>query len=158
MTTGSKLLVQCSHCGKCCEETEMELSSSDMERLEKAGYRRNEFTVTHDSVTRLRNINRTCYFYNPTDKKCRVYRKRPLGCQLYPVVHLANEGATIDELCPMGHTISKQELRTKAKTLIKLLKNIDNERAHATINHQRKPAQRNQNKPKKANQKKMGQS
>jgi Fe-S-cluster containining protein len=131
MTDGSKLLVRCSHCGKCCEETEMELSSSDIEKLEKAGYRRNEFTVTHDGVTRLRNINRICYFYNPTDKKCRVYRNRPLGCHLYPVVYMANEGATIDELCPMGHTISRQQLRTKAKTLIKLLKTIDNERAHS---------------------------
>jgi Fe-S-cluster containining protein len=131
MTGGSKLLVRCSHCGKCCEETEMELSSSDIEKLEKAGYRRNEFTTAKNGVTRIRNINQMCYFYNPTDKKCRVYKNRPLGCYLYPVVHLANEGATIDELCPMGHTISKQELRTKAKTLIKLLKKIDNERAHA---------------------------
>jgi Fe-S-cluster containining protein len=88
----------------------MELSSSDIEKLEKAGYPRNEFTVTHDGATQLRNINQTCYFYNPTDRKCRVYRNRPLGCHIYPVIHLANKEATIDELCPMRHTISKQEL------------------------------------------------
>jgi len=108
----------------------MELSSSDIEKLEKAGYRKEEFTVTHEGGTRLRNINQMCYFYDPIGKKCRVYKNRPLGCHLYPVVHLANGGAAIDELCPMGYTISKQELRTKAKTLIKLLRTIDNERAH----------------------------
>jgi len=131
MTIGSNLLVRCSHCGKCCTETEMELSNSDIEKLEKAGYHKNEFTTTENGVTRLRNINQMCYFYDPTDKKCRVYKNRPKGCHIYPVVYLANEGATIDGLCPMGHTISKQELRTKAKTLIKLLRKMDNERAHA---------------------------
>jgi len=40
----------------------------------------------------------------------------------------ASEGAIVDELCPMGHTISEQELRTKAKILVKLLKKMDNER------------------------------
>ena len=39
-----------------------------------------------------------------------------------------NEGAVIDELCPMGETISEQELRTKGKILYKLLKKLNNER------------------------------
>jgi len=52
----------------------------------------------------------------------------PWGCHLYPVVYLVNEGAMVDELCPKGHTISEQELRTKAKILDKLLKKMDNER------------------------------
>jgi len=120
--------VRCSNCGKCCEKTEMELSSKDIERLEGTGYSREEFAVIDDGVTRLRNVDGCCYFYSPADKKCRVYRKRPLGCYLYPVVYLASEGAMVDELCPMGHTISEQELRTKAKILVKLLKKIDNER------------------------------
>jgi len=122
-------IMQCSHCGKCCERTEMELSRKDIERLEEKGYRREEFAVTdNDGVARLRNIGGWCYFYSTADKKCRVYGKRPLGCYLYPVVYLANEGAMVDELCPMGQTISEQELRTKAKILDKLLKKMDNER------------------------------
>jgi len=113
----------------------MELSSNDIERLEEAGYRLEEFAIMDDGVTRLRNVAGWCYFYSLADKKCRVYRKRPLGCHLYPVVHLANEGAIVDELCPMGHTISEQELRTKGKILVKLLKKIDNERARVTLNY-----------------------
>jgi Fe-S-cluster containining protein len=106
----------------------MELSSEDIERLEEAGYRREEFAVMGDCVIRLRNVDGWCYFYSLADKKCRVYRKRPLGCYLYPVVYLVDEGATVDELCPMGHAISEQELRTKGKILDKLLKKMDNER------------------------------
>ena len=106
----------------------MELSSKDIKRLVETGYRLEEFAVMNDGVTRLRNVDGWCCFYSPADKKCRVYRKKPLGCHLYPVVYLVNDGAIIDELCPMGQTISKQELRMKGKILDKLLKKMDNER------------------------------
>jgi Fe-S-cluster containining protein len=128
--TGDLLLVRCSNCGLCCEETVMELSSEDIARLKKIGYRLEEFAVTDDSATRLRNVDGYCIFYNRTDKKCKIYEDRPMGCYLYPVVYLANEGAIVDELCPMGYTISEKELRTKGKILEKLLKKIDNESKH----------------------------
>jgi Fe-S-cluster containining protein len=106
----------------------MELSSADVKRLEGAGYCREEFAVMDGGVIRLRNVDGRCYFYSLDDKKCRVYGKRPLGCYLYPVVYLVNEGAVVDELCPMGQTISEQEWRTKRKILAKLLKKMDDER------------------------------
>jgi len=106
----------------------MELSSKDVERLEETGYRLEEFAVIDDGVTRLRNVDGCCYFYSTVEKRCRIYRKRPFGCSLYPVVYLANEGAMVDELCPMGRTISEHELRTKGKILDRLLKKMDNER------------------------------
>ena len=127
---GDLLSVRCSNCGVCCEETIMELSSEDIERLEEKGFRLEEFAVIDDGVTRLRNVDGYCYFYSRADKKCRIYKDRPLGCYLYPVVYLANEGTIVDELCPMGQTISEQELRTKGKILDKLLKKIENESAH----------------------------
>jgi len=108
----------------------MELSSEDIRRLVKTGYRLEEFAVVDDGVTRLRNVDGYCYFYSSADKRCRIYRKRPLGCYLYPVVYVADEGAIVDELCPMGQTISEQEFRTKGKILNQLLKKIDNESAH----------------------------
>jgi Fe-S-cluster containining protein len=122
--------LRCSNCGICCEETMMELSSEDIERLEKMGYRLEEFSVTDNGVASLRNVDGYCVFYNRADKKCQIYEKRPMGCRLYPVVYLENEGAIVDELCPMGHTISEQELRTKGKILEKLLKKIDTKRKH----------------------------
>jgi len=121
--------MRCSNCGKCCEKTEMELSSKDVKRLEEMGYRLEEFAVIDDDgVARLRNVDGCCYFYSTAEKRCGVYEKRPLGCYLYPVVYLVNEGAVIDELCPMGQTISEQELRTKAKILDKLFRKMNNER------------------------------
>jgi Fe-S-cluster containining protein len=108
----------------------MELSREDIERLEEMDYCLEEFAVTDNGVTRLRNVNGYCIFYSCADKKCQIYEKRPTGCCLYPVVYLANEGAIVDELCPMGQTISEQELRTKGKILEKLLKKIHNESKH----------------------------
>jgi Fe-S-cluster containining protein len=105
----------------------MELSSDDIKTLKDINYRLEEFAVFDGGVARLRNVNGHCYFYIPSNRKCRIYPKRPLGCYIYPVVYLENEGAIVDEFCQMGHTISEKELRTKEKTLNKLLKKIDSE-------------------------------
>jgi uncharacterized protein len=108
----------------------MELSSGDIERLKKMGYRLEEFAVINDGVIQLRNVDGYCYFYSRANKKCKIYETRPVGCYLYPVVYLAKEGAIVDDLCPMDQTISEQELRTKGKILNQLLKKLDNERKH----------------------------
>jgi Fe-S-cluster containining protein len=107
----------------------MELSSDDVKRLEEAGYRRGEFAVLDDDVVRLRNVDGWCYFYSLAEKNCRVYENRPSGCSLYPVVYLTGEGAIVDELCPMWHTISEKELRVKGRVLVNLLRKMDKERA-----------------------------
>ena len=122
--------MRCSNCGICCEETMMELSNEDIEGLEENGYCLEDFAVIDDCVTRLRNVDGYCYFYSRAEKKCQIYEDRPIGCFLYPVVYLANEGAIVDDLCEMGQTISEQELRTKGKILNELLKKIDNENVH----------------------------
>jgi hypothetical protein len=126
----------------------MELSYEDIKRLEDPGYRLEEFAVTDDGVTRLRNVDGWCYFYSLADKKCRVYGKRPLGCYLYPVVCMVNAGAVVDELCPMGQTVSEQELRMKGKILGKLLKKMNNERACYAKPLMQVDTNKNQGKPK----------
>ena len=107
----------------------MELSREDIKRLEKKGYRLEEFTVINKGAARLRNVNGYCYFYSRTDKKFQIYEDRPLGCYIYPVMQLPKRGATVDKLCPMGQTVLEQELKTKGKILNQLLKTIDNEHA-----------------------------
>lgn len=107
----------------------MELSSGDIERLEKRGYHREKFAVMGaDGIVRLRNVGKFCYFYDAAKKRCRVYVNRPRGCSLYPVVYSINEGVVIDDLCPMGETISEEELGKKGKILTKLLKKMDKEK------------------------------
>ncbi|MEM3874292.1 MAG: YkgJ family cysteine cluster protein [Candidatus Bathyarchaeia archaeon] len=116
--------MRCSGCGECCRETEMELSGEDIKRLVDAGYSPEDFIIICDGVPRLRNVDGWCYFYSKAIKGCRVYRIRPLGCRLYPVVYVDGEGITLDELCPMKHTVSKGEFRSKARILKKLLEKI----------------------------------
>ncbi|MCJ7633725.1 YkgJ family cysteine cluster protein [Candidatus Bathyarchaeota archaeon] len=124
-----RILVLCSRCGKCCHKTEMELSSKDVQRLEEAGFCREEFTLTgEDDVTRLRNVGESCFFYDVSEKRCRVYAYRPLGCHLYPVIYSVDDNVmVVDDLCPMGKTVSEYEVRTKGRILVSLLKTIDDE-------------------------------
>ena len=103
----------------------MLVSKEDTEKLERVGFDQEDFTITdRDGLTKLRNVGEWCYFYDPEEKKCRVYEYKPLGCYLYPVVYAVDEGVVIDELCPRGETISEDELRRKGNVLIKLLKRL----------------------------------
>jgi hypothetical protein len=112
----------------------MLLSKEDVERLERLGFSREDFTVTGgDGLPRLRNAREWCYFYDPEEKKCQVYEYRPLGCFIYPVVYSIGEGVIADELCPMRHTVSKHELKMKRKILLKHLKEITSEVASSSI-------------------------
>jgi hypothetical protein len=47
----------------------MELSSEDIERLEKKDYRLEEFAIIDKGEARLRNVDGYCYFYSRTNKK-----------------------------------------------------------------------------------------
>lgn len=125
--TGDWLLVNCLKCGICCENTVMELSNKDVQIILNKGYHFEEFAELNKSIIRLKNVNGYCFFYNILDKKCKIYEKRPIGCYLYPVVYLENEYPIIDELCPMGYTVSEREFIKKGKILDKFLKKMDNE-------------------------------
>ena len=112
----------------------MELLESDIDRLTRVGYKREDFTVKcDDGIIRLRNIDRKCFFYDSTKKRCRVYSKRPDGCFTYPIVYLEKKGIMIDPLCPMHGTISDQELRWKGQILIRILKMMEKEEKRRII-------------------------
>ena len=93
-------------CVKCCIATQMPLSERDIERLERLGYRREEFATRVEGEWRLRNINGRCYFLDP-ERGCRVYQQRPLGCRLYPAVCVEGEGIAVDAYCPLYLTALK---------------------------------------------------
>jgi len=109
--------------------TEMELSNRDIMRIERLGYDPKEFVMIRGGIPYLRNVNGYCYFYDRASRRCRIYRYRPLGCRIYPVIYVYGEGVSVDRLCPMHGTVSKDELRRKASILLKLIKEIDKERA-----------------------------
>jgi len=110
----------------------MELSREDIQRLVEAGFSAEDFMVC-SGVPRLRNVDGWCYFYDLRKRRCKVYRLRPLGCRIYPVIYVEGKGVAIDDLCPMRHTISEREFKVKAKVLLKLLAKIDSERAQFKV-------------------------
>jgi Fe-S-cluster containining protein len=123
--------MRCSHCGVCCEKTEMMLSNTDIERLERLGHDRQKF-VRYDrhGFARLKNRHGICVFYDFEKCRCQIYKHRPLGCQIYPVIYSKQEGIVVDDLCPMQNSVSKIELKREGKKLMELLQRLDNE-AHA---------------------------
>jgi hypothetical protein len=121
-------LMDCSRCGVCCEKTEMLLSNADVKRLEGVGYDRQKFACQdRHGFIRLRNRRGFCVFYDAEERRCRIYKHRPLGCRVYPVIYSEQEGIVLDDLCPMKSTVSKIELKVEGKKLMKLLQRIDTE-------------------------------
>jgi hypothetical protein len=106
----------------------MLLSRVDIELLERAGYTGENF-VRYDrrGFARLRNRKGYCVFYDVERRRCKVYRHRPLGCRIYPIIYSEEERIIVDYLCPVKNTISNNEIKRKGKNLIKLLQRIDNE-------------------------------
>jgi Fe-S-cluster containining protein len=118
----------CSHCEKCCEDTEMELCKADIARLERRGYKKEDFSRPGtDGVPRLRNVGEYCFFYDHDRKRCKEYARRPLGCVIYPV-NLTEDGkVVIDSMCPEADTLTLEEIESKGKRLRLLLETIQQE-------------------------------
>jgi len=107
----------------------MELCGADISRLERLGYRKDEFSQRGtDGIPRLRNVGGYCFFYDHDRKRCKEYASRPLGCVIYPV-NLAEDGEiVIDRLCPEADTLTPHEIENKGRRLRQLIKTIDNAR------------------------------
>jgi uncharacterized protein len=118
-------------CSLCCYETEMPLTESDIERIERLGHRREDFSILDDEkVPQLRNDGNHCVFL--VKGRCSIYEHRPDGCRLYPLVWDRDlERVVRDDFCPFHKEfpIDKQ----KEAALLRVL---------ATLRHeaeQRKP-------------------
>jgi Fe-S-cluster containining protein len=106
----------------------MLLSEEDIRLLEKAGYNQEKFAhFTKQGYAQLRNQQGYCIFYDPEKHRCKVYKHRPLGCRIYPVIYSEEEGVIVDDLCPESNTVSAAEVEHKTAKLTKLLQRIDNE-------------------------------
>ena len=125
--------MRCSHCEKCCEDTQMELCNADIARLERRGHHKDDFSCRGaDGTPRLRNVGAHCFFYDHDRKRCKEYASRPLGCVIYPV-NLTPEGeVVIDSLCPEADTLTQDEIESKGRRLRLLLDTIDLEAREST--------------------------
>ncbi|MCD6096008.1 MAG: YkgJ family cysteine cluster protein [Thermoprotei archaeon] len=108
----------CIKCAKCCFNTEMILTPSDVSRISKLGYDPSEFTVKRDGFIRLRNVDGACYFLDRKTLRCSIYPHRPIGCVLYPIVYdPATNMLTVDRECPMHWTVTMSDL-VKARPIM----------------------------------------
>ncbi len=138
--------MRCSRCGICCHQTRMMLSNADTTHLEKAGYDRLKFArLDKHGFLILRNRKGHCFFHDPEKHSCKIYRMRPAGCRIYPVMHSEQEGVVIDDLCPEKSTINESERERRGRKVIMLLRRIDEETLNRRSQNQAK--QRSVNAP-----------
>ncbi|MBS7625187.1 YkgJ family cysteine cluster protein [Candidatus Bathyarchaeota archaeon] len=87
------------NCALCCHETKMYLTWLDINRIVKLGYSLRSFAERSEGIWRLKNIGGRCFFLEGS--KCKIYKFRPYGCRLYPLVYDQEmKRAKLDNLCP----------------------------------------------------------
>ncbi|MEM1507930.1 MAG: YkgJ family cysteine cluster protein [Candidatus Bathyarchaeia archaeon] len=103
------------NCALCCHETRMCLTHLDINRIIKLGYSTRDFAERLEGNWKLKNVNGKCFFLEGS--KCKIYKFRPYGCRLYPLIYSQDERRiTLDDLCPY-----KNEFSVKAEDLRKLM-------------------------------------
>ena len=109
-------------CVKCCLNTEMLLSSSDIRQIRSLGFSENFFIVKKNGNQRLKNLSGRCVFHN--GQRCTIYNYRPEGCRLYPVIFHESMGeAVLDSYCP--HHGEFQVTPSISREVIKLVRKLD---------------------------------
>ena len=117
-------------CVKCCLNTEMPLSSSDIVRIEGLGFSDDFFIVKENGNRILKNLSGRCVFHN--GQQCAIYDDRPEGCQLYPVILNEDVGeAVLDSYCP--HHENFQLTPPISRVVIELVQKLDAEKKRRLI-------------------------
>jgi Fe-S-cluster containining protein len=115
-------------CAICCKDTKMMLSLRDIEKIEKLGYKKNDFCFQdEDGFYKLHNVNGECFFL--VENECQIYSDRPQGCKFYPIVFDLDENkAVLDDECPLITNISNKTLQSFTKDLKKFVSDLLRER------------------------------
>ena len=120
---------KCENCGKCCLETEMIISSEDIELIKKNSIDNigeGDFVFKNiNEHYQLKNIEGHCKFLDHLSKKCKIYEFRPQGCRFYPLIYDINKKKCIlDEDCPRTNLFykNKQDLKNACQNLKFFLK------------------------------------
>jgi Fe-S-cluster containining protein len=112
-------------CVKCCLNTEMPLSSSDIVRIRSLGFSEDFFIVKKNGNRYLKNLWKRCVFHN--GQRCTIYNYRPEGCRLYPaVLDEATGEAVLDSYCP--HHGKFQLTPRISREVIRLVRELDVEK------------------------------
>jgi len=90
----------------------MVLTPTDVIRITSLGYKLKEFaSISNDGLLRLKNREGYCIFFNPDTKSCKIYKWRPKGCKVYPIIYLVEDNMiTVDNECTMYRTVTQSDL------------------------------------------------
>jgi len=112
-------------CIKCCLDTEMPLSSSDIVRIKGLGFSGDFFILKKNGNRQLKNLSGRCVFHN--GQGCTIYNYRPEGCRLYPAVFHEDTGEVVpDSYCP--HHGEFRLTPIISRKVIKLVRKLDVEK------------------------------
>ncbi len=88
----------------------MLLLEEDIKRINKLGFDPKFFVVEKNGWLHLKNYDDRCVFHD--GKKCLIYKNRPDGCKLYPIIFdMDRKCAVLDCDCPY-----KNEFKMSNKT------------------------------------------
>ncbi len=113
------------NCSQCCLDTEMPLTYKDITLIEEIGIKRTFFVIEENGWLRLRNSGGKCIFL----KKglCSIYKQRPQGCRLYPVIYdEETASAVLDDDCLYATEINISGSATKR--LARFIEQLKHER------------------------------
>ena len=123
----SKMKDVCLHygCIKCCLNTEMPLTNSDIIRIRRHRFSEDFFITKKNGDRHLKNLSGRCIFHN--GQRCTIYNHRPEGCRLYPVIFCETTGETLlDSYCP--HHEEFQLTSSTSHEVIRLVRELDVEK------------------------------
>ncbi len=113
------------NCFKCCLDTMMILSNSDIKKIENLGFKKDFFVIKKEGWLMLKNQKGRCVFHDGL--RCTIYKNRPVGCQLYPLIFDKDENcATLDKDCPYNHCF--KTTNTTINRLYSIIQKIENEK------------------------------
>jgi len=118
--------MNCSKCGICCRQTEMPLSEKDIQRIRRERSNLTFFRINKEGYAQLVNRQGHCIFYDCKTCRCKIYKIRPAGCRLYPIIFSQEEGVTVDALCPEADSV-KGKVPVRTRRLLQLLRTLDRE-------------------------------
>jgi Fe-S-cluster containining protein len=90
----------------------MPLTNKDIERITSLGFKTKFFIKSRNGWLLLKNRDDRCVFNNGV--KCLIYKNRPEGCKLYPIIYDKDKDCAIfDKDCPYKENfkISKRKIK-----------------------------------------------
>jgi len=103
----------------------MPLSYKDINRIKSLGFDINFFVTKRNGWLQLKNKNGRCVFH--TGILCSIYKYRPEGCKLYPIIFdMDKECAIKDVECPFSDKFNKSE--SIVNELYHLVSKLENEK------------------------------